>query len=224
MDELQQLPSGAAVASTGMEVECGLADDEDDDPCVPELCSSDDEDDDIPLEEMPPGVIDGRRGGQPQAAVAQADTHCNILVAEAPGQIEAGSIEARDYEQLRERMRGSLSEGVMTDMAQVQPVCKLLNRCLAEGMALVSAWGVLMLYRGILYDTGANCNIIPIRKVLELGLAIYEVETAAKVTRCDGSPTAFTKYCYVEVVLAAGTPYMTLHRLHAFISYAEHTT
>ncbi|KAK3235875.1 hypothetical protein CYMTET_53947 [Cymbomonas tetramitiformis] len=162
------LPSGAAAASADVDVGgYNLADDEEDDPEMPEMCSDDEEDDDIPLEEMPAGVVDGRRAG-----------------------LQATKLVA----------------------------------CLAEGMALVSAWGVLMLYRAILYDTGANCNIIPIRKAIDLGLVIYDVETAAKVTRCDGSPTAFTKYCYVEVVLAAGTPHMTLHRLPYTLSSATPST
>ncbi|KAK3287595.1 hypothetical protein CYMTET_4895 [Cymbomonas tetramitiformis] len=46
----------------------------------------------------------------------------------------------------------------------------------------------------------------------------------ARVARCDGSPAEFTKYCYVDVILAAGTPYMTLHRLHAFVTYTNDTT
>ena len=80
-----------------------------------------------------------------------------------------------------------------------------------------------MLYKAILMDTGANCNIIAIKRVKELGLAIYEVEAGSKVARCDGTSTAFKQYCYVDVILAAGTPHMTLHRLHAFISYSETT-
>ncbi|KAK3253750.1 hypothetical protein CYMTET_37010 [Cymbomonas tetramitiformis] len=195
---------------------------------MPEMCSDGEDDDDMALEEMPPGVVEIQRGRQrqPQVRSAQVGEQEDIQITESAGrdQVEADTIAAGDYERLKERMRRNLPEEVLTDMAQVQPVCKLLNRSLAEGMALISAWGVLMLYRAILYDTGANCNIIPIRRVLELGLAIYDVETSARVTRCDGTPTAFSKYCYVEVVLAAGTPYMTLHRLHAFISYASHTT
>ncbi|KAK3259288.1 hypothetical protein CYMTET_31708 [Cymbomonas tetramitiformis] len=214
LDELQQLPEGAAAASADQAatddlfgeqaaesevVEAPPLDDEDDD-VLPELVdgeeSDSDEDGDIPLdEEMPPGVIDGRRGAQQQAAAAQVRVHHGITVSEVPGRVEAGSIDRREYESLKERMSSSLSAGTLTDMAQ-----------------------------GMLYDTGANCNIIPIRRVQELGLAIYDAKSSARVTRCDGSPTAFTKYCYVEVVLAAGTPHMTLHRLHAFISYAENTT
>ncbi|KAK3234983.1 hypothetical protein CYMTET_54790 [Cymbomonas tetramitiformis] len=57
-----------------------------------------------------------------------------------------------------------------------------------------------------------------------LGLNIFDAETGAKVTRCDGSPAEFTKYCYVDVILAAGTPHMTLHRLHAFVTFTENTT
>ncbi|KAK3245430.1 hypothetical protein CYMTET_19739 [Cymbomonas tetramitiformis] len=61
------------------------------------------------------------------------------------------------------------------------------------------------------------------KRVKELGLAIYEVEAGSKVARCDGTSTAFKQYCYVDVILAAGTPHMTLHRLHAFISYSDTT-
>ena len=90
-------------------------------------------------------------------------------------------------------------------------------------MALVAAGGLLMLYKAILVDTGANCNLIPIRTVRRLGLTIIEAETGAKVARCDGSPAEFTKYVYVDVTLAAGTPYMPLHRLHAFVTFADTT-
>ncbi|KAK3237000.1 hypothetical protein CYMTET_52898 [Cymbomonas tetramitiformis] len=76
-----------------------------------------------------------------------------------------------------------------------------------------------MLYRAILMDTGANCNIIAIAVVRRLGLTVYEASTGAKVTRCDNSPTKFTHYCYVDVILAAGTPHMTLHRLYAFVTF-----
>ncbi|KAK3285984.1 hypothetical protein CYMTET_6444 [Cymbomonas tetramitiformis] len=67
-------------------------------------------------------------------------------------------------------------------MAQVQPICKLRNATLYEGLALVSSGGELMLYRAILMDTGANCNIISISVVRRLGLTIYEATTGAKRT------------------------------------------
>ncbi|KAK3269682.1 hypothetical protein CYMTET_21891 [Cymbomonas tetramitiformis] len=104
-------------------------------------------------------------------------------------------------------------------MTQVQPICKLQNAILYEGLALVSSGGELMLYRAILMDTGANCNIISIAVVRRLGLTVYEASTGAKVTRCDNSPTKFTHYCHVDVILAAGTPHMTLHRLYAFVTF-----
>ncbi|KAK3238654.1 hypothetical protein CYMTET_51350 [Cymbomonas tetramitiformis] len=91
-------------------------------------------------------------------------------------------------------------------------------------MALVAAGGLLMLYKALLLDTGANCNIIPIRTVKQLGLTIFDAETGARVARCDGSPAEFTKYCYMDVILAAGTPYMALHRLHAFVTFTNDTT
>ncbi|KAK3274404.1 hypothetical protein CYMTET_17415 [Cymbomonas tetramitiformis] len=91
-------------------------------------------------------------------------------------------------------------------------------------MALVASGGLLMLYKALLLDTGANCNSIPIRTVNRLGLTIFDAETGARVARCDGSPAEFTKYCYVDVILAAGTPYMTLHRLHAFVTFTNDTT
>eukprot|EP00854_Cymbomonas_tetramitiformis_P015835 gene15835-18783_t len=97
LDELQQLPEGAAAASADQAatddlfgeqaaesevVEAPPLDDEDDD-VLPELVdgeeSDSDEDGDIPLdEEMPPGVIDGRRGAQQQAAAAQVRVHHGI--------------------------------------------------------------------------------------------------------------------------------------------------
>ena len=55
-------------------------------------------------------------------------------------------------------------------------------------------------------------------------LAYYEEPDTDEDKSQSHSPTAFSKYCYVEVVLAAGTLHMTPHRPHAFISYAEHTT
>ena len=62
-----------------------------------------------------------------------------------------------------------------------------------------------------------------LRTVRRLGLTIFEADTGARVARCDGSPAEFTKYVYVDVILAAGTPHMTLHRLHAFVTFAETT-
>ncbi|KAK3250220.1 hypothetical protein CYMTET_40397 [Cymbomonas tetramitiformis] len=116
-------------------------------------------------------------------------------------------------------MRQHLTEEQALLMTQVQPICKLQNATLYEGLALVSSGGELMLYRAILMDTGANCNIISIAVVRRLGLTVYEASTGAKVTRCDNSPTKFTHYCHVDVILAAGTPHMTLHRLHAFVTF-----
>ncbi|KAK3234158.1 hypothetical protein CYMTET_55587 [Cymbomonas tetramitiformis] len=110
-------------------------------------------------------------------------------------------------------------------MAQVPPVCKLLNDKLAQGMALVASGGLPMLYKAILLDSGANCNIIiPLRTVRQPGLTFFDAETGVRVTWCDGSPAELTKYCYVDVILAAGTPYMTLHRLHAFVTFTDDTT
>ncbi|KAK3288007.1 hypothetical protein CYMTET_4513 [Cymbomonas tetramitiformis] len=231
LDGQEQLPSALAAAGADLtESDDDLTGDEEGDD-APELSDGDDDDgDDVALEEMPPGVVEVHHAGRPLARSAQmgeqrrCTEHEGAQVSEVTGQVEAGTMAANVYSQLKERMSRNVSDELLTDMAQVQPVCKLLNRTLEEGMALISAWGVLMLYRAILYDTGANCNIIPIRRVLELGLAIYDVASSGRVTRCDGTPTEFSKYCYVEVVLAAGTPHMTLHRLHAFISYAANTT
>ncbi|KAK3235497.1 hypothetical protein CYMTET_46299 [Cymbomonas tetramitiformis] len=143
----------------------------------------------------------------------------------ARGRVHAGTMEAQAYyELLKERMLSGLTEEQITAMAHVQPVCKLLNDKLAQGMALVASGGLLMMYKALLLDTGANCNIIPIRTVRQLGLTIFDAETGARVARCDGSPAEFTKYCYVDVILAADTPYMTLHRLHAFVTFTDDTT
>ncbi|KAK3252619.1 hypothetical protein CYMTET_9932 [Cymbomonas tetramitiformis] len=197
--------------------------DEDEDEEPPCLVSDDedfDDEEDIPLDEMPPGVVDQRKGSQPISACF-ASRHGVEVHDDGQGQVHAGKMESHAYELLKERMLSGLTEEHIKAMAQVQPVCKLLNQCLAQGMALVASGGLLMLYKVILMDTGANCNIITIKTVKQLGLTIFETGTGSRVTRCDGSPAQFSQYCYVDVVLAAGTPHQTLHRLHAFVSYAE---
>ncbi|KAK3273481.1 hypothetical protein CYMTET_18273 [Cymbomonas tetramitiformis] len=65
-------------------------------------------------------------------------------------------------------MKQHLTEEQALLMTQVQPICKLQNATLYEGLALVSSGGELMLYRAILMDTGANCNIISIAVVRRL--------------------------------------------------------
>ncbi|KAK3241520.1 hypothetical protein CYMTET_48717, partial [Cymbomonas tetramitiformis] len=67
----------------------------------------------------------------------------------ARGRLHAGTMEAEAYELLKERMLSGLIEEHITAMAQVQPVCKLLNDKLAEGMALVASGGLLMLYKAL---------------------------------------------------------------------------
>ncbi|KAK3240385.1 hypothetical protein CYMTET_49747 [Cymbomonas tetramitiformis] len=157
---------------------------------VPDLCSDYEEDDAVPLEEMAEGMVDSLYC----AAAACVNRGYGVHVSGDVRDIRAGSIHAHTYELLKKRMEASLSEEMLSGMAQVQPVCKLVNQTLAEGLALVALEGGLMLYKAILMDTGANCNIIAIKR-----------------------------YCYVDVILAAGTPHMTLHRLHAFISYSDTT-
>ncbi|KAK3253430.1 hypothetical protein CYMTET_37320 [Cymbomonas tetramitiformis] len=220
-DKAEQLLAVKRVADAAMLRE--FDDDEEslveDDEEVPDLCSDGEEQDDIPLEEMAEGVVDSLY----RAAAACVNRGYGVHVSGNVRDIRAGSIQAHTYELLKKRMESSLSEEMLSGMAQVQPVCKLVNQTLAQGLALVALEGGLMLYKAILMDTGANCNIIAIKRVKELGLAIYEVEAGSKVARCDGTSTAFKQYCYVDVILAAGTPHMTLHRLHAFISYSETT-
>ncbi|KAK3245894.1 hypothetical protein CYMTET_44555 [Cymbomonas tetramitiformis] len=204
-------------------------DDSDEDDDCPGMESGDDSDEEeIPLDEMPEDMVDQPRKRSTTvrvtAAAATIQESFGVTDFSGKGELHAGTMEAKAYELLKKRMLSGLTEEQLTAMAQVQPVCKLLNETLAQGMALVASGGLLMLYKALLLDTGANCNIIPIRTVNRLGLTIFDAETGARVARCDGSPAEFTKYCYVDVILAAGTPYMTLHRLHAFVTYTNDTT
>ncbi|KAK3281386.1 hypothetical protein CYMTET_10822 [Cymbomonas tetramitiformis] len=70
--------------------------------------------------------------------------------------------ETRAYDALRIKMKDHLTEDQTLQMAHVQPICKVVNATLYEGLALVSSGRELMLCRVILMDTGANCNIIAI--------------------------------------------------------------
>ncbi|KAK3247245.1 hypothetical protein CYMTET_43249 [Cymbomonas tetramitiformis] len=204
-------------------------DDSDDDDDCPGMESGDDSDEEeVPLDEMPEDMVEQPRKGRTTvhvtAAAATVQESYGVRDFSERGELHAGTMEAKAYELLKKKMLSGLTEEQLTAMAQVQPVCKLLNESLAQGMALMASGGLLMLYKALLLDTGANCNIIPIRTANRLGLTIFDAETGARVARCDGSPAEFTKYCYVDVVLAAGTPYMTLHRLHAFVTYTNDTT
>ncbi|KAK3289632.1 hypothetical protein CYMTET_2949 [Cymbomonas tetramitiformis] len=173
-------------------------------------------DEELPLDEMPDGVVDSVTA---RFAAAACVSDLGVVDFSDHGHVRAGTIKTRAYDSLREKMRQHLTDEQALLMTQVQPICKLQNATLYEGLALVSSGGELMLYRAILMDTGANCNIISIAVVRRLGLTVYEASTGAKVTRCDNSPTKFTHYCHVDVILAAGTPHMTLHRLHAFVTF-----
>ncbi|KAK3235821.1 hypothetical protein CYMTET_54005 [Cymbomonas tetramitiformis] len=170
----------------------------------------------VPLDEMPNGVVDSAAA---QCAAAACVNDLGVVDFSNLGHVRAGTIKSPAYDALRAKMKQHLTDEQVLLMAQVQPICKLKNATLYEGLALVSSGGELMLYRAILMDTGANCNIISIAVVRRLGLTVYEASTGAKVTRCDNSPTKFTHYCYVDVILAAGTPHMTLHRLYAFVTF-----
>ncbi|KAK3252669.1 hypothetical protein CYMTET_38050 [Cymbomonas tetramitiformis] len=173
-------------------------------------------DEELPLDEMPDGVVDSVTA---RCAAAACVSDLGVVDFSDHGHVRAGTIKTRAYDSLREKMRQHLTDEQALLMTQVQPICKLQNATLYEGLALVSSGGELMLYRAILMDTGANCSIISIAVVRRLGLTVYEASTGAKVTRCDNSPTKFTHYCHVDVILAAGTPHMTLHRLHAFVTF-----
>ncbi|KAK3272731.1 hypothetical protein CYMTET_18989 [Cymbomonas tetramitiformis] len=94
---------------------------------------------------------------------------------------------------------------------------QVAQRHTGTGDGIASMSGELILYKAVLLDTGAHCNLITHKVVKRLGLAMYEESTGAKVARCDSSPTEFNHYCFVDVIQAAGTPRMILHRVHAFI-------
>ncbi|KAK3274948.1 hypothetical protein CYMTET_16901 [Cymbomonas tetramitiformis] len=235
--ESNQLPTPTASAADCQDIsdegdDCpGMESDNDsyEDDDRPGMESGDDSDEEeIPLDEMPEDTVEqprkGRTAVRVTAAAATVQESYGVRDFSERGELHAGTMEAKAYELLKKRMLSGLTEEQLTAMAQVQPVCKLLNDSLAQGMALMASGGLLMLYKALLLDTGANCNIIPIRTVNRLGLTIFDAETGARVARCDGSPAEFTKYCYVDVVLAAGTPYMTRHRLHAFVTYTNDTT
>ncbi|KAK3269151.1 hypothetical protein CYMTET_22385 [Cymbomonas tetramitiformis] len=219
-----QLPMPAALAAYRGDCESDTCEDEEDLESL--VSGSDSDEEEIPLDEMPEDVVDQpkKRRTSITAAAAAVQGSRGVEDFSARGRVHAGNMGAQAYELLKERMLSGLTEEQITAMAQVQPVCKLLDDKLAQGMALVAAGGLLMLYKALLLDTGANCNTIPIRTVNQLGLTIFDAKTGARVARCDGSPAEFTKYCYVDVILAAGTSYMTLHRLHAFVTFTDDTT
>ncbi|KAK3273782.1 hypothetical protein CYMTET_17992 [Cymbomonas tetramitiformis] len=199
-----QLPMPAALAADRGDCEGDTGEDEEDPESL--VSGSDSDAEEIPLDEMSEDVVDQpkkRRTSITAASAAIQGSH-DVEDFSVKGRAHAGNMGAQAYELLKERMLSGLTEEQITAMAQVQPVCKLLNDKLAQGMALVAAGGLLMLYNAILLDTGANCNIIPIRTVKQLRLTIFDAETGARVARCDGSPAEFTKYYYVDVILAAG--------------------
>ncbi|KAK3286879.1 hypothetical protein CYMTET_5595 [Cymbomonas tetramitiformis] len=119
-------------------------------------------DEEMPLDEMPDGVVDSAAA---RCAAAACVSDLGVVDFSDHGQVRAGTIKTRAYDSLREKMRQHLTEDQALLMAQVQPICKLQNATLYEGLALVSSGGELMLYRAILMDTGANCNIISIAVV-----------------------------------------------------------
>ncbi|KAK3270242.1 hypothetical protein CYMTET_21347 [Cymbomonas tetramitiformis] len=118
------------------------------------------------------------------AAAAAIQDKFGVTDFSVRGKLHAGTMEAKAYELLKKKMLSGLTtEEQLTAMAQVQTVCKLLNDTLAQGMALVASGGLLMLYTALLFDTGANCNIIPIRAGKQLGLTIFDAATGARVAR-----------------------------------------
>ncbi|KAK3281826.1 hypothetical protein CYMTET_10406 [Cymbomonas tetramitiformis] len=127
----------------------------------------------------------------------------------------AGTISTEGYEELKKVTGQALGEEQRQRMNQVQPVCKLRNDSLEQGMSLVSAGGDLILSHAILMDSGANCNIIPPIMVKRLGLKVMAMDVGGShVARCDGTSAQFSEYAYVDAIVAAGTPSATLHRMH----------
>ncbi|KAK3285605.1 hypothetical protein CYMTET_6798 [Cymbomonas tetramitiformis] len=109
---------------------------------------SDSDDEEIPLDEMPKGVVDQpslpRRmlisGQHARAAVTGVEDYGAREYVRTSRQ--HGRRPPTDaYELLKQRMLGGITEEQLTTMAQVQPVCKLLNKCLAAGLAIVASGG-----------------------------------------------------------------------------------
>ena len=124
-----------------------------DDEEVPDLCSDGEEEDDIPLDEMAEGVVDSLY----RAAAACVNRGYGVHVSGNVRDIRAGGIQAHTYELLKKRMESSLSEEMLSGMAQVQPVCKLVNQTLAQGLALVALEGGVDVIQGHL--DGHGCQL-----------------------------------------------------------------
>ncbi|KAK3249422.1 hypothetical protein CYMTET_41148 [Cymbomonas tetramitiformis] len=131
-----------------------IRDEDEEDPGGLVSGSDSDEDEEIPLDEMPEDVVDQpkrRRTAITAASAAIQGSH-GVEDFSVKGRVHAGNMEARAYELPKERMFSGLTEEQITAMAQVQPVCKLLNDKLAQGVALVVAGGLLMLYKALLRE------------------------------------------------------------------------
>ncbi|KAK3250017.1 hypothetical protein CYMTET_40584 [Cymbomonas tetramitiformis] len=176
--EMETLLALADVDKLSPPVEAAFA--EDHHPADEQYVDMEDEEE-CPLDELPMGILYHPQRMVASAAVKHMVESDGIRDFGVKDQISAGSIGEEAYELLKEHMLSGLTDHQKQQMAQVQPVCKLLNSRLAEGMALVAVGGLLMLYKAILMDTGANCNLIPIRTVRRLGLTIFEAETGARV-------------------------------------------
>ncbi|KAK3255843.1 hypothetical protein CYMTET_34998 [Cymbomonas tetramitiformis] len=107
----------------------------------------------------------------------------------------AGIISVEGYEELKKVTGQALDGEQRQRMNQVQPVCKLRNDLLEQGMSLISAGGELVLSPTILMDSGANCNIIPPRMVKKLSLRVVTMDVwGSHVARCDGTSAQFREY------------------------------
>ncbi|KAK3245304.1 hypothetical protein CYMTET_45107 [Cymbomonas tetramitiformis] len=134
----------------------------------------------------------------------------------------AGTISMEGYEKLKNVTGQALNGEQRQRMNQVQPVCKLRNDSLEQGMALIAAGGEQVLSPAILMDSGANCNTIPPRMVKKLGLKVMTMDVeGSHAARCDGTSAQFREYAYVDAIVAAGTPSATLHRTHVFVMEAD---
>ncbi|KAK3265874.1 hypothetical protein CYMTET_25473 [Cymbomonas tetramitiformis] len=179
--EAGQLPMPAALAAyLG---KCQSCDDGDD---------SDDEE--MPLDAMPEDMVEQpkRRSVTVTAAAAAIQDKFGVTDFSVKGKLHAGTMEAEAYELLKKKMLSGLTEEQLTAMEQVQPVCKLLNDTLAQGMALVACGGLLMLYKALLLDTDQMLNLLQCQREANVTTRGEWVSSEEPVDTTPVTPTGLT--------------------------------
>eukprot|EP00854_Cymbomonas_tetramitiformis_P034559 gene34559-biopygen33364 len=90
-------------------------------------CPEHPDDKELPLDEMPDGVVDHTTA---RCAAAACVSDSGVMDFSEHGHVRAGTIQTRAYDALRVKMKDHLTEDQTLQMAQVQPICKLVNATL----------------------------------------------------------------------------------------------